>query len=532
MFFHTEDAFILFRIRGQTKGFVPFVLTQAMDQLSNKKLATIAHKDNVSIPGNALLQLPEKVLQFGTGVLLRGLTDYYIDKANKLGLFNGRVVVVKSTPGSPPVEFAQQDNLYTQCIRGVQQGERINEYSINASISRVISAQQDWQAILNCAADPGVQIIISNTTEIGISLNEQDTIASGTVPESFPGKLLACLYHRYHVFAGAVGAGMVILPTELLPNNGEQLKNICIQLALLNNMDDAFIQWLQDANDFCNTLVDCIVPGALPSAEASRTETYLGFTDKLMIMSEAYRLWAIETSKSTTREILSFAAADPGIIISDDIGKFRDLKLRLLNGAHTFSCGLALLSGFETVKEAMNNASFEKFIRELMISEIAPTLVSEHLQPDEAVHFAKRVLDRFRNPHIEHRWASISAQYTAKMLMRNIPTLLSYYQLYGKAPQHMALGFAAYLYFMRSEQTPADRYFRHCYGKQIYIEDSYAEMLYHQWHKGRPEETVYHILSDSSLWRTDLSELPGFGAAVLHHLLKLKTQSKTNYHTT
>ena len=32
--------------------------------------------------------LPEKVLQFGTGVLLRGLCDYFIDKANKQGARN------------------------------------------------------------------------------------------------------------------------------------------------------------------------------------------------------------------------------------------------------------------------------------------------------------------------------------------------------------------------------------------------------------------------------------------------------------
>ena len=44
-----------------------------------------------------LQSLPEKVLQFGTGVLLRGLPDFFIDRANKKGIFNGSVVVVKST---------------------------------------------------------------------------------------------------------------------------------------------------------------------------------------------------------------------------------------------------------------------------------------------------------------------------------------------------------------------------------------------------------------------------------------------------
>mgnify|MGYP006184064525 CR=1 FL=1 len=45
----------------------------------NKKTYASAASENV----DALFALPEKVLQFGTGVLLRGLPDYFIDKANK-----------------------------------------------------------------------------------------------------------------------------------------------------------------------------------------------------------------------------------------------------------------------------------------------------------------------------------------------------------------------------------------------------------------------------------------------------------------
>jgi len=47
----------------------------------NRKTYTTVTDQNV----DALFELPEKVLQFGTGVLLRGLPDYFIDKANKQG---------------------------------------------------------------------------------------------------------------------------------------------------------------------------------------------------------------------------------------------------------------------------------------------------------------------------------------------------------------------------------------------------------------------------------------------------------------
>ncbi|MEI9910784.1 MAG: hypothetical protein WDO71_14595 [Bacteroidota bacterium] len=66
-------------------------------QLSKKTIKEISPKTGLIIPMEKLFALPEKVLQFGTGVLLRGLPDYFIDKANRNGVFNGRVVVVKST---------------------------------------------------------------------------------------------------------------------------------------------------------------------------------------------------------------------------------------------------------------------------------------------------------------------------------------------------------------------------------------------------------------------------------------------------
>jgi len=66
-----------------------------------------------------------------------------------------------------------------------------------------------------------------------------------------------------------------------------------------------------------------------------------------MIMAEPFCLWAIECADENVKQILSFAQADKRVVITADIEKFRELKLRLLNGTHTFSCGLAFLSGFK-----------------------------------------------------------------------------------------------------------------------------------------------------------------------------------------
>src|SRR6185436_11389404 len=120
----------------------------------------------LQVPSDSVFDLPEKVLQFGTGVLLRGLPDYFIDKANRKGIFNGRIVVVKSTSTPGADAFAKQDGLYTICVRGLENGHTIEENIINSSISRVLSAAEEWSTILACAHNPEMQLIVSNTTEV------------------------------------------------------------------------------------------------------------------------------------------------------------------------------------------------------------------------------------------------------------------------------------------------------------------------------------------------------------------------------
>src|SRR4051794_13930524 len=141
----------------------------------------------LKIPSENIFQLPEKVLQFGTGVLLRGLPDYYINKANNVGIFNGRIVVVKSTSTGGTDDFSKQDCLFTHAIRGIEDGKKAEEFLVNSSISRILSAKDEWNLILECAENPEMKIVISNTTEVGIALNKEDKV-DATPPASFPGK--------------------------------------------------------------------------------------------------------------------------------------------------------------------------------------------------------------------------------------------------------------------------------------------------------------------------------------------------------
>ena len=236
-------------------------------------------------------------------MLLRALPDYFIDKANKAGIFNGRVVVVKSTD-SDSSAFDRQDGLYTVCVRGMEDSKTVEEHIINASISRVLSARTEWKNVLECAHNRQMKIVISNTTEVGIQLIQDDI--SNDPPVSFPGKLLAFLFERYKAFKADPDSGMVIIPTELITDNGTKLKSILVELAHRNNLDHAFIEWLDTCNTFCNSLVDRIVPGKPGQEELQKLEEALGYKDELLTISEVFRLWAIEGGEKV-KDVLQFS---------------------------------------------------------------------------------------------------------------------------------------------------------------------------------------------------------------------------------
>ena len=474
--------------------------------------------EKVLLPAQELLELPEKVLQFGAGVLLRGLPDYFIDKANKQGIFNGRIVIVKSTDGGDATAFDKQDGLYTICVRGVEGGKKTEENIVCSAVSRVLSAKSEWNEVLECAHNPQLKVIISNTTEVGIEL-VKDNIQTHP-PVSFPGKLLAFLYERYKAFEGSKQSGCVIVPTELIIDNGKKLEAIVIELAHLNGLDESFMDWLENCNSFCNSLVDRIVPGKPDAAQKAAIESEIGYTDDLLLMTEVYSLWAIEGNKEI-ENVLSFAQVDKGVVISEDINLFRELKLRLLNGTHILSCGVAFLSGITTVAEAMEDDRMQQYISSLMQNEIA-NAIPYKTTAEQTAAFSVNCLDRFRNPFIEHKWLSITVQYTSKLKLRVVPVLLQYYALYNAVPEKIATGFAAYIAFIKPVKEEGGKYYGRLNGVDYIINDDKAIYVYDKWQNVQPSLMAVSVLRDETLWGYDLTALPGFADAVQEKLNEIE----------
>ncbi len=129
-----------------------------------------------------------------------------------------------------------------------------------------------------------------------------------------------------------------------------------------------------------------------------------------------------------------------------------------------------------------------------------------------------KVIDRFRNPFLDHQWLSISVQFSSKMKMRNVPILLRHYEKSKQVPENMALGFAAFLLFMKTKKTGDNKYEGHANGKNYTVQDDNVAWFAEHWQSKTVNEVVDAVLADKDFWGADLSALPGFAEAVKTNL--------------
>jgi tagaturonate reductase len=464
-------------------------------------MATLPRLDRRLRPQLPSSNYPEKILQFGTGGFLRAFIGHFIEEANRVDNLCARIVAVATTPSGRDRTLTEQDGLYTLWVRGVQNGVTRNDFQLISCFSRALSATEEWQEVLRVARNPALEFIFSNTTEAGIALDDQDGLGD-TPPPSFPAKLTRVLWERAQRFQFAREAGVVVLPCELIDDNGARLREYVLTLAERWQLDTRFARWIETAVPFCNTLVDRIVPGE-PDREAQQQAwRQLGYRDELLTVAEPYRLFAIEASEAAAPR-LSFIDADPAIIVADDIAPYRLRKVRLLNGAHTITAPLALLAGCTTVADAVGDPKVGVFLRQVLLNELVPSVAA-----DGAAFFAHHVLERFANPFIRHQLIDITLQQTTKLRVRVIPSLLDYAEQFGAAPPFACVGFAAWLLYMRGDTHAGERRVDTCAEKLKQLWVSHPE----------PRALVDAVAGDEELWQTDLRAIPGLVGQVTESL--------------
>ncbi len=455
---------------------------------------------------------PEKVLQFGTGAFLRGFVDYFIEQANSQGIFEGSAVVVSST-GSHRVEsLNRQDGLYTLRTEGFRDGSTVEENMVIEAISRVLSAEDHWKQILACARNPEMNIVVSNTTEAGLVLEKEDIDA--VPPRSFPGKLTAFLYERFKWLKKQddPDPSMVILPCELVADNGIKLKQYVLEQAATNEIEKAFAEWVHNHITFCNTLVDRIVTGKPDNDKHERLEEELGYKDSMLTIAESYSLWAIEGPESLARQI-PFAAANEAIRIEPDINNYRKRKVHILNGLHIMMVPAGILAGIKTVESAITHERIGEYLKVALYEEIIPFIDL----PEEALkEFAREVLDRFHNPYLNHQLTAIALHAISKFKVRVLPVLLNYHEHHAALPKRLVFSLALLIRFYKGDWK----------GQPIPLNDDENIIAFFQeaWQHDDYEQVVQAILSNSNWWGQNLNTVPELTETTARYLSMIENK--------
>lgn len=438
--------------------------------------------------GYLLKDAPERVLQFGEGAFLRAFAEDFIDQMNERAGFNAKVVLVQPRGGHPDTcaRFAQQDGLYTLLLRGREKGEAVSRKRIVSCVSRCLDPKGDWQSVLDCAQNPDLRFIISNTTEAGIVFDPACK-AEDAPPSSFPGKLTLLLHQRWKLGL----PGFIILACELSEHNGEELLRCVKEYISLWGLEPQFKTWVEGENLFCSTVVDRIVTGH-PKGDTICQE--LGYQDDLLDTGEVFASWIIEGPQSIKEE-LPFEQAGLPIQVVDDHVPYKQRKVRILNGAHTGFVLAAHLAGFKIVRDCMEDQVVRGFMNKLLYDEVIPTLPLDRKGLED---FAAAVADRFNNPYIDHALLSIALNSTAKWKARVMPSLLDSVANTGKLPPCLTFSFAAYIAFYRD--CPA--------------QDDPWVLEFYQAHKGdSPAQLVHAVIHNERMWGGELAALEGFEEA-------------------
>lgn len=464
------------------------------------------------------VERPVKVLQFGEGNFLRAFVDYMIDIANENGKFNGDVVIVKPIEFGSLDNFHKQDCQYTVQLRGIVDGEAKKIKRVVTSVADAVDAYGEYEKYAEYAKLDTLRFIVSNTTEAGIVYDESDKLEFNP-PKSYPGKLTKFLYERYQYFNGALDKGLIMLPVELIDDNGLHLKECVLKQVENWGLEEGFTKWLNDACIFTSTLVDRIVTG-YPKDEAADLCKEFGYEDNLIVTGEPFALWVIESPKDLTDELPLPTVGLP-VIYTEDHHPYKQRKVRILNGAHTSFVLASYLCGNDIVLQSMEDELILNFIKGTLFDEVIPTLT---LPKDELMEFADAVLARFRNPYVKHAHLAISLNSVSKWRARCMPSFLDYIRNEGKIPAHLTFSLAALMSFYTGSEIRDKALIGHRGEEEYRIMDDAAVLDFFAANSGKEAaEYVHAVLSNVDFWGQDLSVLAGVEDAIIGYVNDIRT---------
>ncbi|WDE96936.1 tagaturonate reductase [Lentisphaera profundi] len=373
--------------------------------------------------------MKNRILQFGSGVFLRGFWGWMIHELNKQELSDASITMVKLTPRGDLSQFIELDGKYNLTTKGLLNGQTIDQKEEISVYQRFIHPYLEWVEFLATAEEEDLQIVVSNSTEAGIVYKQ--CAFPNECPETYPAKLCAWLYKRFSFFDKSADKAPLILPMELIEHNGIKLREIICKHANDWGLDHDFITWIKKSCDFRNTLVDRIV------TKGENTDACV----------EPYHLFAIEGDSA--EDILPLKKAGINVFWTKNLPAFRETKVRMLNGGHTSMIYAAILSGETIVADALEKEPIDQFLRSILLDEILPTLEAKGGNTQELKDYAEAVIERFKNPFLNHEMINIALNSSSKLLVRLLPSFADSTAINKSFPDKLSQAIAAFFWFYR-----------------------------------------------------------------------------------
>ncbi|MCV0427707.1 MAG: mannitol dehydrogenase family protein [Roseibium sp.] len=343
------------------------------------------------------------IVQFGTSRFLQAHVDLFVSEALNEGRALGSVAVVQSSGDPSRSKRAQAlaaPEGYEVQIKGIDQGKLVNTSKRVTSITRGYSLPENLSEVTDLIASDA-EIILSNTADAGFRPQMADRSPDFRAEMSYPAKLTWFLNQRFK----AGGGRLQIMPTELVPQNGDFLRDLVRSIAEIYG--DTFLSWLDTNVLWVSSLVDRIVSEPLEPAGA---------------VAEPYALWAIED-----RPGLILPCEHAAVHVVGDLEQVETLKLFILNLGHTYLVS-RWMSGSDPfsqyVREFLEHPDNLSDLQSLYASEVVPAFAA-HGRKAEAEAYVATTIDRFRNPFLDHKLSDI-AQNHAEKIQRRIAAFLKW----------------------------------------------------------------------------------------------------------
>ncbi|MFD1888473.1 tagaturonate reductase [Paenibacillus wenxiniae] len=486
---------------------------------------------------DVIRQQPIKILQIGEGNFLRGFADWMIHEMNASGKYHGSVVLTPPTPrgGTKLDKLAEQEGLYTLVQQGLQNGQKVEQRQLISVFRDYVNPYTDWEAFLQLAELESLDVVISNTTEAGLTYAEIDYVPGEPIV-NYPARLTVFLHRRFQTFGDDPQRGLMILPCELIENNGDVLKSYVLRYAREFGFGEEFCQWVDEHHLFLNNLVDRIVTGMPQQEEYARLTGKWGYEDHFLTSAEPYYIWVIEGDPALDQR-LPLQQTGLNVIWTHDLQPYRQRKVHILNGAHTLMMPIGLLHNRSTVRELMEDEQLGSWVKQTITEEVIPTL---SLPAEQLQRYAEETYERFYNPYLEHRLLDIAMNSLSKFQARILPVLKTYTTKNGQLPQQLVRGLSALLLLYRVQPVEQDGSISFqsltLDGQPLPIHDDAEWLQYMAQHWQESHNTsnataaidysvaVQRILSDTRIWQEDLTTIPGLVEQVACNLHDMEAQ--------